>query len=339
MKFADNPRQATEYLRLAIPLMINNGIPPTPLNYALWYAYVSKTLPALNQQMDKILKMYGSCPQRVSEQLFRDFLIKDEVENAEMVHKALLSVMGDLESSASSTVQNTEAYNEVLTDSLAALKDSSNDQSLESIIRHLTVNTETISESTRLFQQKMDEAQAEISELKKELNRSREEATIDPLTGLYNRRVFDTEIGQLAAKPNPNVSLIMLDIDFFKQFNDTYGHQMGDKVLQYVAKLIKAECPEPLLPVRFGGEEFSMLLPGVEIPVACELAESVRRKVAAIRITQKKSGETISSVTASFGVARLQGDESPENLIARADAALYRAKKAGRNNVQIADHA
>ena len=339
MKFADNPRQATEYLRLAIPLMINNGIPPTPLNYALWYAYVSKTLPALNQQMDKILKMYGSCPQRVSEQLFRDFLIKDEVENAEMVHKALLSVMGDLESSASSTVQNTEAYNEVLTDSLAALKDSSNDQSLESIIRHLTVNTETISESTRRFQQKMDEAQAEISELKKELNRSREEATIDPLTGLYNRRVFDTEIGQLAAKPNPSVSLIMLDIDFFKQFNDTYGHQMGDKVLQYVAKLIKAECPEPLLPVRFGGEEFSMLLPGIEIPVACELAESVRRKVAAIRITQKKSGETISSVTASFGVARLQGDESPENLIARADAALYRAKKAGRNNVQIADHA
>ncbi|WP_299196840.1 GGDEF domain-containing protein [uncultured Amphritea sp.] len=339
MQFADNPQQATEYLRRAIPLMVQSGIPPTPLNYALWYAYVSKALPALNQQMDNVLQIYGTCPNRISEQLFRDFLIKDEVENAEIVQRALLSVMGDLESTASSTVQNTEAYNEVLIDSLAALKESSNDQSLESIIQNLTVNTETISESTRLFQKKIDEAQSEISELKKQLNQSRQEATIDPLTGLYNRRVFDTEISQLAAKPEPDVSLIMVDIDFFKKFNDTYGHQMGDKVLQYVAKLIKAECPEPLLPVRFGGEEFSMLLPGVKIPDACKLAETVRKKVAAIRITQKKSGETISSVTASFGVARLSEDESPESLIARADAALYKAKEAGRNNVQIADHA
>ncbi|MBR9868613.1 MAG: diguanylate cyclase [Oceanospirillales bacterium] len=337
MKFADNPRQATEYLRRAIPLMVKGGIPPTPLNYALWYVYVSKAIPALNQQMDKTLEIYGTCPNRISEVLFRDFLIKDEIENAEVVQQALLSVMGDLESSASSTVHDTEAYNEVLQDSLAALKDKNDNQGLETIIQNLTVNTETISESTRQFQKKIDEAQAEISKLKKELDQSRQEATIDPLTGLYNRRVFDAEISQLASLPEPDVSLIMVDIDFFKKFNDTYGHQMGDKVLQYVARLIKEECSEPLLPVRFGGEEFSMLLPGIKAPDACKLAERVRKKVAAIRIKQKKSGETISSVTASFGVARLETDESPENLIARADAALYKAKEAGRNNVQIAN--
>ncbi|MBN1007544.1 GGDEF domain-containing protein [Amphritea pacifica] len=337
MKFADNPQQATEYLRRAIPLMVKSSIPPTPLNYALWYAYVSGAIPALNQQMDKMLEIYGTCPNRIGEQLFRDFLIKDEADNAATLQQALLSVMGDLESSASSTVQDTEAYNEVLQESLAALKDRSDDEGLETIIQNLTTNTETISESTRLFQQKIDEAQAEINKLKKELHESRQEATVDPLTGLYNRRVFDTEISQLAALPQPDVSLIMVDIDFFKKFNDTYGHQMGDKVLQYVARLIKEECSEPLLPVRFGGEEFSMLLPGIKVPDACELAEKVRKKVAAIRIKQKKSGEIISSVTASFGVARLAADESPENLIARADAALYRAKEAGRNNVQVAN--
>lgn len=339
MQFADNPQQATEYLRQAIPLMVKSAIPPTPLNYALWYAYVSKALPALNQQMDKMLEIYGTCPNRISELLFRDHLIKDEGENSKVVQQAMISVMGDLESSASSTVQDTEAYNEVLQDSLAALKGQSDNQSLATIIQNLAANTETISESTRQFQKKIDEAQAEISKLKKELNHSRQEAIIDPLTGLYNRRVFDTEITQLAAKAEPDVSLIMVDIDYFKKFNDTYGHQMGDKVLQYVAKLIKDECSEPLLPIRFGGEEFSMLLPGIKIPDACKLAEKVRKKIAAIRITQKKSGEVISSVTASFGIARLSIDESPESLIARADAALYKAKEAGRNNVQIADHA
>ncbi|RTE67630.1 GGDEF domain-containing protein [Amphritea opalescens] len=336
MKFADNSHQATEYLRQVIPLMVKNVIPPTPLNYALWYAYVSQTLPKLNQQMDKVLEIYGTCPNRVSEQLFSEFLIKDETENAEVVQRALLSVMGDLESSASTTVQDTEAYNEVLQESLAALKKGNDDQSLESIIQNLASNTETISESTRQFQTKIDHAQAEISSLKQELDKSRRDATIDPLTGLFNRRVFDMEINQLAENPNPDVTLIMVDIDFFKKFNDTYGHQMGDKVLQYVAKLIKEECTEPLVPVRFGGEEFSMLLPGMSIEDACALAEKVRHRIAAIRIKQKKSGEVISSVTASFGVARLDREESPEDLIARADAALYKAKEAGRNNVQIA---
>ncbi|BBB26461.1 GGDEF domain-containing protein [Amphritea japonica] len=335
MKFADNPQQATEYLRQAIPLMIKNRVPPNPLNYALWYAYVSNVLPELNNQMDKTLEIYGTCPNLISEKLFRDFLINDEVENAEVIQNALFSVMGDLESSASSTMQDTEAYNEVLQDSLSALRHSSDDQSLESIIQKLTVNTETISESARQFQKKIDDAQAEIKALKQELETTRQDASVDPLTGLFNRRVFDAEVNQLAADTEPDVSLIMVDIDFFKKFNDNYGHQMGDKVLQYVAKLIKDECSEPLLPVRFGGEEFCLLLPGMSNEESAELAEKIRKKIAAIRIKQKKTGEVISSITASFGVARLAPDETPESLIERADAALYKAKDAGRNNVQI----
>ncbi|WP_432473925.1 GGDEF domain-containing protein [Amphritea sp. HPY] len=336
MKFADNPKQAAEFLRQAIPLMVKHCIPPNPLNYSLWYAYVSQALPALNEQMNKALEIYGTCPNIISEQLFRDFLITDEVNNAEDIQNALLSVMGDLESQASTTAQDTEVYNEVLQDSLAALRDSSDDQSLEMIIQKLAVNTETISESARLFQNKIDEAQAEIKSLKQELEQSRQDATIDPLTGLYNRRVFDLELGQIANQTPPKVALVMVDIDFFKKFNDTYGHLMGDKVLQYVGKLVKDQCVEPLMPVRFGGEEFAVLLPGKTIAEAVKLAEAIRQKIMAIRIKQKKSGTVISSVTASFGVAVMNADEAIESFIGRADAALYQAKEAGRNNVQTA---
>ena len=337
MKFADNPKQAAEFLRQAIPLMVKHSIPPNPLNYSLWYAYVSRALPELNTQMDKTLEVYGTCPNIVSEKMFREYLLKGEVENAEDIQNALLSVMGDLESSASSTAQDTEAFNEVLQDSLAALRDSSDDQSLETIIQKLAVNTETISESARQFQKKIDDAQAEINTLKEELEQTRQDATIDPLTGLFNRRVFDMELEQYSSAAKPDVSLVMVDIDFFKKFNDTYGHQMGDKVLQYVAKLVMNECPAPFLPVRFGGEEFAMLLPGQDCTASAALAEKVRLKIQSIRIKQKKTGDVISSVTASFGVARLAPGESVESLIARADASLYKAKEAGRNNVQTAD--
>lgn len=337
MKFADNPKQAAEFLRQAIPLMVKHSIPPNPLNYSLWYAYVSSALPDLNNKMDKTLETYGTCPSIVSEQLFRDFLIKDEVDNAEDIQDALFSVMGQLETSASNTAHDTEAYNEVLQDSLAALRDSSDDQSLETIIQKLAVNTETISESARLFQKQIDEAQTEISALKMELEQTRKDATVDPLTGLYNRRVFDAELQQLANQNPPHVTLVMVDIDFFKKFNDSYGHVMGDKVLQYVGKLVKDQCVEPLLPVRFGGEEFAVLLPGKTVLDAANLAESIRKKIMAIRIKHKKSGEVISSITASFGVATMSDNETVELFINRADAALYKAKESGRNNVQIAE--
>ncbi|MDO6563506.1 GGDEF domain-containing protein [Amphritea sp. 1_MG-2023] len=337
MKFTDNSHQATEYLRQVIPLIVKHVIPPTPLNYALWYAYVSESIPNLNQRMDDVLETYGTCPHRISEQLFSDFLIKDETDNNDVLQRALLSVMGDIESSATDTVQDTEAYHEILQESLALLKTGHDTHSLEGIIQTLSANTQSISASTRQFQAKIDAAQAEINHLKQQLNNSRQEAMIDPLTGLFNRRLFDIEINQFTARDAAEVVLIMVDIDFFKHFNDTYGHQMGDKVLQCVAKLIKQECAEPRVPVRFGGEEFSILLPDMSVIDACALAERIRQRIAAIRIKQKKSGTVISSITASFGVASLIRDEAAESLIARADAALYKAKTAGRNNVQSAD--
>ena len=111
---------------------------------------------------------------------------------------------------------------------------------------------------------------------------------------------------------------------------------MGDKVLQYVGKMVKSECTDALLPVRFGGEEFAVLMPKKTTEEAATLAENLRQKIQAIRIKQKKSGDVISSITASFGVATLGAEESIDTFVGRADAALYQAKEAGRNNVQKA---
>ncbi len=337
MKFAENSGQAAEYLRQAVPLMVKHNIPPNPLNYALWYTYVSKRVPELNQELDKTLTTYGTCPSLVGEQMFREHMIKDEIDSAENVQAGLIALVNNLHEHAAETVENTKDYSDVLQDSLSALKGESDQElPLESIIHTLASKTEEISVSTQRFQSRIDEAQAEIEALKAELDKTRQDARVDPLTGLFNRRVFEAELSTLLhGEAKGGVTLVMVDVDHFKKFNDTYGHLMGDKVLQYVGKLLMETCKQPMLPVRFGGEEFAVLMPATTVNDASELANFLREKIQAIRIKQKKSGEVISSITASFGIAQNQPGETIENLVERADKALYAAKENGRNQVQV----
>jgi len=157
------------------------------------------------------------------------------------------------------------------------------------------------------------------------------------LTGLNNRRFFESIYNQFIEKDGgAEASLVMMDIDKFKVFNDTHGHLMGDQVLKLVGKLLKTECKEPIVPVRFGGEEFALLCLGVDLKKANEIAEKLRVKLSRIALSNKRTGEKISPVTASFGVAFTKNLELLSELIERADKALYQAKENGRNCVQVA---
>jgi diguanylate cyclase len=338
MKYNESPSQATDYLRQAIPLMVRNNVPPNPLNYALWYTYVSNKLPALNEALDSTVRTYGTCPTLLSEQLFRSHLLEGEGGATDEVQAGLLNLVSSLQDQAAEAAQHTDNYSEVLKESLDALNEVSDSDvdplPLESIVRTLTLNTQAINETTRKFQQQIDAAQSEIESLKQELQKTRQDASLDVLTGLYNRRVFDGELEQLIEAGAPGgLFMILIDVDHFKRFNDTYGHLMGDKVLQYVGKLLKEECLEPLIPVRYGGEEFAVLVPGGNLDEAVELADRLRHKVESIRIRQRSSGSVISSISASFGVTRFRSGDSVSTLIERADQALYRAKDRGRNQV------
>jgi diguanylate cyclase len=340
MKFAEDNNQAAEYLRQAVPLMVKHNISPNPLNYALWYTYVSDRMPELNIELNKTLTTYGTCPTMLSEQLFREHMIKDEINGSDDIQASLIGLINDLHQHAEQAAEKTESFSTILEDSLDTLKKQEDGElslPVESVIHALSNHTKSISETAREFQNRMEEAQAEIQALKEELNKSKQDARVDPLTNLFNRRAFDAEISQLVGVNNSEIisSFILIDIDHFKRFNDTYGHLMGDKVLQYVGKLLKEVCPEPMLPVRFGGEEFAVLMPSTSGQEAADIAEQIRQKIQAIRIKQKKSGEVISSITASFGVSQLKVDESSEQFVERTDKALYKAKDSGRNQVQI----
>lgn len=160
-------------------------------------------------------------------------------------------------------------------------------------------------------------------------------ATLDALTNLNNRRQFETRLSQeisITKRQNNPLCAMMIDIDFFKKVNDTYGHAAGDEVLRSVAGIIKQELRESDIPSRYGGEEFAVLLPYTSIEDAKVVGERLRKAVekASIPIEEQNI-----SVTISMGLAEFNREETGEQLFERADKALYEAKTNGRNQVRV----
>lgn len=160
-------------------------------------------------------------------------------------------------------------------------------------------------------------------------------ATLDALTNLNNRRQFETRLKQeiaITKRQNNPLCAMMIDIDFFKKVNDTYGHASGDEVLRTVASVIKAQLRESDIPARYGGEEFAVLLPYTHIDEAKIVGERLRK---AVEETTVQLDDLTINVTISMGLAEFTQEETGEELFARADKALYEAKDGGRNRVCI----
>jgi len=163
-----------------------------------------------------------------------------------------------------------------------------------------------------------------------ELARLQRLTELDPLTGALNRNGLDATFPELAAMAGP-LSVAMVDIDHFKQVNDQHGHALGDEVLRAVAGLLMSQLRATDAVVRYGGEEFLVILPGVGVRHAERVLERARCSIAEATLASRPI-----RITVSAGVVQRREDESKSDLIARADTALYAAKRAGRNRVEIA---
>ena len=190
-------------------------------------------------------------------------------------------------------------------------------------------------------ERRLREAQAEIETLRARLARAEQEATTDSLTGIPNRRGFLAllrEAARAADADGQTLSLLMVDVDHFKEFNDRFGHHVGDHVLRLVAhalKGVRAQDPtRPAVSGRYGGEEFAVVLPGIEAAGASRIADRLREDLAERRFIMRGTGEPLTQITISIGLAERHRDEDPAETLRRADQALYEAKRRGRNRVE-----
>lgn len=208
---------------------------------------------------------------------------------------------------------------------------------IDEIIRQLPLRLHELADelgTNPAVQQKLAEIDRLLQTLATHIERIIRDARIDSLTGLWNRRALDEQIPlqlSLAQRYGTPLSVVMVDIDHFKQLNDVHGHAVGDGALQHIARLLRAGLRDSDFVARFGGEEFVLLLPQTDLTGALMATERIRKTISESPL---RSTARDLVIKVSMGVAQVRREDRPCDVLARADAALLQAKQAGRNQIQ-----
>ncbi|MDA0150590.1 GGDEF domain-containing protein [Vibrio sp. LaRot3] len=332
----DDFKKSTANLKKAVPLMMKNHVAATPANYALWYAYVDNAIPKLNFELDTIIENFGICPPASGEQLYNKHVASRNETKLSDLRANIEILVNEVASSMSDTLSDTSQFSELIDRSFSNLErvedESMSLDEVMTVIRQLVAESREIRHSTSFLSNQLSTASEEIGRLKSQLAEVQKDALFDSLSGLYNRRSFDNDIKTLCLSEQ-SFCLILADIDHFKNYNDTYGHLFGDTVIKGLARRLHSSCRDGITAYRFGGEEFALIVPNRNVRVARQFADSLRRTIEKLSIRDRRSGQQVGNITASFGVTERLENEHFEAVIERADKLLYEAKQLGRNRV------
>lgn len=335
--YTDDYQKASENLKLVLKFLAKYKIPASPINYRVSYDIVSERNIPLKKALDELLKKQGH---QLSEQnfveLYRQFFSTND-EALDEQWQQFGELIKSIQSKASHSKGGISDYLSSLNHFSEVLSESHNPEELVAEVQKVMVDTQSVEQSQKQLDAQMSDMMGEIDSLRIELDQIREESLTDVLTGLANRRAFDQMLDAMINEESSNTSIfsiVIADIDHFKNFNDTYGHLVGDKVLKYVSKIIKNSVEEKDLTARFGGEEFTLLLPDTDIIKAEIVAEQLRSAIAKTNLIDKSANEDYGKVTISLGVSQYKPNEKSQEILERADKALYQAKEKGRNRVE-----
>ncbi|RVU37933.1 GGDEF domain-containing protein [Hwanghaeella grinnelliae] len=339
MEFSEGLAEAMEFAQSALALMESNSVPPTPENFAIWYAHATGRMPDLSKEVAALLDQPGAITPERNREIYErylggppdDLIVQRTGARMEEEIAGLLSVIssatGDAENFQTSIQEN--------------LRDLTKDQGFEGITRamkSLVDEAQKMQSSNSEMQRRLEASSKEIVSLRENLAEVQREALTDGLTGIANRKMFDMTMDraiETAARTGEPFCLAMTDIDFFKKFNDNYGHQTGDQVLKLVAKILEGSVRDGETAARYGGEEFALILPGSKLDEAHVVCERVRELVSSKQIRNRSTGESMGNITLSLGIALFKPGDSPTDLVQRADAGLYFAKQHGRNQTVV----
>ncbi len=323
--------------RAALARMQVMQIPATPQNFAIWFEYFNKNAPELNRAIDKHLFDRKQFTPDLSEQLYDRFLSADaDAAAIRETSTALLDQLEGVMDYLGEAEDDTAQYNDALHEFSGRVAKAEGTDSLRAVISGVIEETREMQARTRQLESELKSSAVQVQGLRQDLERTRLEANTDALTGIPNRKSFERSMRDLAAAAAEERSALCLvfgDVDYFKQFNDNWGHQLGDQVLKLVAETLRANLKGQDIAARYGGEEFAILLPNTALEHAVRLIDRIRQVVHAKELVKKSSGEAVGHVSLSFGVAQLAPGERLSDLVQRADEALYMAKKTGRNRV------
>lgn len=312
------------------------GIAATPINYDFWYRYVTSSDPGFVKAVDSALAVESPLTRRAVERIRRECLGATDGEDMAQLAQHAAEQIERMTAYIERTGGDVRTYNAALRSSHETLSGKPDLDTQRALLSELVAATGAMIEKTELLETELMSSTEELSSLRADLEVARSESRTDPLTGLSNRKAFEAYLEAQAARALADrkpLCVAFCDIDFFKRFNDTWGHRMGDEVLRLVAQCLEKLCHGLGYPARFGGEEFVIVLPAKALEAALDIAEQFRDFVGSRTLRSKQSNQEVGRITLSWGVAELRWTDSIETLLERADGALYLAKEQGRNCV------
>ncbi len=339
MLYTESRERSAEILRSVLTHMGRHDAIFSPITYAVWYEYAAGINSGLNQALDRTLQSQPRLDDNTMRSLYQDHIVRSSDVTTKRLSNEFARLMANMATSAAQTGDQAQSYGAQLESLLQALRANDGNRLPDELTQALS-GTSEMKGSAASLQQQVQLNQHEIQRLQSELERAREDAMVDGLTSILNRRGFDHRLRSLlqasAGSDGPHC-MIMLDIDHFKKVNDTYGHIIGDRVIQGIGEILRNSSFAGAQAVaRYGGEEFAVLLPQTPLEKAAQAAQAVSARVKAMRIRNRNTQETVLSVTVSAGVTVHHSDDDATSFIARADAALYKSKQAGRDRVTCA---
>lgn len=336
--FETSVEDAVAICKKVLPMMSRRGIPTIPQNYAVWFEYVAAGNEQLKEEIEALLEDERVFTPQTCRSIYERYFVDDYRAEVDGIQGAVKVTVESVLRELGELGNDIGRFAEVLEDSGLSLKSELKQDDLRSLVVTLVAETEATQTRSREVEGSLNSMADELSTLREQVDRLSRDSQTDSLTLVANRRAFDSALRTMSAEAVSSqlpLSLIMVDIDHFKRFNDTHGHIVGDQVLRFVAQEMKQVFKGRDLLARYGGEEFAVLLPATPSAGGALVAEQLRSIIEVQAFTDDKGNGPL-SVTISLGVSELAPGEPTEDFLRRADEALYASKDAGRNRVTIA---
>ncbi len=314
---------------------------PTAVNFELWTHYVAEPDSALGREIARLLSSGEAFTDTVADELAAAFLPKAKLnEQIRDAGDALTKELDAVSRAIESAQKSSEAYGQTLAGASRSLADMDGAAELKAMVENLSTATRRVQRENKSLEKRLSESTSEVTKLREHLEQVRRDATTDGLTNLANRKAFDEELARACADAEADgqsLTLAVIDIDHFKNFNDTWGHQTGDQVIRYVASVIGRVGAPPRFAARYGGEEFALIFPRETAEMAISVLEEIREEVSSRMLKRRSTNDDLGAITVSVGLAELRRGEGAHGLMERSDSALYVSKRSGRNRVTSAE--
>jgi len=328
------------WARKALEAMEAHRVWPTALNFELWLHYVAAKDSDVAAEIKTLIERGEAFTDQIGEQIAANHLpaakMSGEILDA---GKSLSEELDSVRSAIEAARETSEAYGQQLASASLSLEDQDSD-AVRAMVENLSSATQKVREENQALESQLADTTDELGRLREHLEQVRRDAMTDALTTLANRKAFDEALERTSAqaeKTGEPLTLAVVDIDHFKMFNDTWGHQTGDQVIRYVASVIGRIGEGTRFAARYGGEEFAVIFPGEGRDVALAALESAREEISSRILKRRSTNEDLGAITISAGIAERNAGDLPVALLERADGALYASKRAGRNRTSLAD--